>query len=76
MVKNGLLSSSQHQYLLNPYHTITEKQNKLTCIAVTLSEDCVEKFLQCLEETSDYEPHETLLKKIRNGKHQDTMNVA
>ena len=68
MVKNGLLSSSQHQYFLNPYHTTYDKQNKLTCIAVTLNEDCVERFLQCLQETSEYEPHETLLKKIRIGK--------
>lgn len=67
MVKNGLLSSSQHQYFLNPYHTTNDKQNKLTCIAVTINEDCVERFLKCLEETSDYEPHETLLKKIRDG---------
>lgn len=67
MVKHGLLSSSQHQYLLNPYHTSNDKQNKITCIAVTASEDCVEKFLLCLQETSYYEPHETLLKKIREG---------
>ena len=68
MVKNGLLSSSQHQDLLNPYHTSNAKKHQLTCIIVTLDEDCVEKFLQCLEETSHYEPHETLLKKIRNSK--------
>ena len=68
MVTNGLLSSSQHEYLLSPYHTSNDKKHKLTCIAVTLNEDSVEKFLHCLEETSHYEPHETLLKKIRNGK--------
>ena len=68
MVKHGLLTSSEHQYFLNPYHTSNDKQNKLTCIAVTASEEGVEKFLLCLEETCHYEPHETLLKKIRDGK--------
>ena len=68
MVKNGLLTPSQHQYFLNPYHTFNDKQNKLTCIAVTANEECVEKFLLCLQETSYYKPHETLLKRIRDGK--------
>ena len=68
MVKYGLLTSNEHQYFLHPYHTPNDKQNKLTCIAVTASEDGVEKFLLCLEETRHYEPHETLLKKIRDGK--------
>ena len=67
MVQNGLLTSNQHQYFLNPYHTSDEKQRELACIVVTSSEDCVEKFLQCLLETSDYEPHEKLLKKIHNS---------
>lgn len=68
MVQKGLLTSSQHEYLLNPYHTSDDKQRKLTCIVVTASEDYVERFLECLKETSIYEPHEVLLKKIQNGK--------
>ena len=68
MVKNSLLTSNDHQYFLNQYHTSHEKQQKFTCIVVTANEGSVEKFLECLSETSHYEPHEILLKKIRNSK--------
>ena len=46
----------------------SEKKRRLAIIIVRLSEDCVKTFLQCLESTSDYLPHNSLLKKIRDGK--------
>jgi len=68
LISHRLLSHSQIDYFNNPYAPQIEKQRKLAFILATLSEDCVEKVLKCLENTSDYGPHESLLKMIRAGK--------
>lgn len=65
MVKYGLLTQGQQDYLSNPVHTSTTKKNKLCSIILALDDNCVKKFLQCLSETSDYDPHKQLLHKIR-----------
>lgn len=64
----GLVTTDEVGYFNDQHVLSPDKQRKLGSIIVTLSEDYVEKFMCCLEETRDYDPHNTLLKKIRDGK--------
>ena len=65
MMNYGLLTREQQEYLCNPAHTPCAKGRKLCTIILSFNESCVKKFIQCLAETSDYEPHRELLQKIR-----------
>jgi len=67
MLAHGLLTQGQWEYCLNPHVMTTEKQRKLAYTIVTYSEECAQKFIQCLKNTSDYAPHDDLLKKILDG---------
>ena len=65
MTELKLITSDQQQDLINPMHTTATKQQKLCSIILGLPEDCVNKFLHCLLETSyDYEPHKQLYDKL------------
>ena len=64
MVQQGLVTLDQQQYLSNPYHTMSMKQQRLCSIVLGLPEDCVHQFLHCLLETSYYEPHNQLYVKL------------
>ena len=65
MMKYGLLTLDQQQQLTSLHVTTTKKQQTLCGIVLALGEVHVDKFLQCLSETSSYEPHNTLVKKIK-----------
>ena len=65
MIQYGLLTKAQQEYLSSPANTSFAKGQKLCTIVLSFDESCVEKFLQCLSETSHYEPHRELLQKIR-----------
>ena len=73
LISHGLLNRAQQEYLAHRFHTLAEKQQELRGILLTLNESCVKKFLQCLSETSDYEPHKQLLRKIQCKLH--TMQI-
>ena len=60
MVQEGLVTPAQQQFLSSPLHTRDEKQQKLYSIVLELPEDCVDQFINCLSETSQYEPHKKL----------------
>ena len=64
LISHGLLSPDQQERLNHPLLTPTKKQQELCGILLRLNEDRVEKFLQCLSETSSYDPHKQLLNKI------------
>ena len=61
----GLLTKAQQEYLSSPANTPCAKRQNLCTIMLFFDESCVEKFLQCLSESSHYEPHRELLQKIR-----------
>ena len=64
----GLLTRSDSEYFISSAHTTVEKQQRLTCLAISLNEECVEKFLKCLSQTAvEYAPHSSLLEKIQKG---------
>ncbi|XP_065900738.1 uncharacterized protein [Dysidea avara] len=66
MVSRNLLTPEQYRYCYNRHILLPEKQQTLGFIVTTISEDCVEKFLQCLEKTGrSYQPHSELLAKIK-----------
>jgi len=67
MLAHGLLTPEHCEYIFNPHVESTEKQRKLGFLIVTFSEECAQKFLQCLKNTRDYAPHDDLLKKILDG---------
>lgn len=68
LIKRGLINKTDHEYFLNSLHTPTDKRSKLIFLIISLPESCVEKFLDCLSQTShDYAPHGSLLEKIRDG---------
>ena len=67
LISNGIVTPSDHQYFISQAYTDIQKQQKLACLVVSLEESHVEMFLQCLADTSDYAPHDTLLKTIRKG---------
>ena len=66
LVSHGLLTPKQRDYLTNPLHSSAEKQQELCGILLRLNERSVKKFLQCLSETSDYDPHKQLLSKLQS----------
>ena len=69
MVQEGLVTPDQQQYLSIPYHTPGMKQQKLCSIVIELPESCVDKFINCLSETSNYEPHKQLYDKLYEFRH-------
>ena len=64
MVQEGLITPDQQQYLNSPYHTISEKQQKLFSIVIELPEGFVDKFKNCLLQTISYGPHKLLHDKL------------
>ena len=66
MMTYGLLTLGQYQQLTSGYTTNANKLHTLCGIVLALSEDHVDKFLQCLSDTSYYGPHNSLLDKIKN----------
>ena len=72
LMKHGLISRLDQDYFMNQTHTDMEKQNRLTCLVVSLNEECADKFLECLSQSAvDYAPHGTLLKKIQSDMSPD-----
>jgi len=67
-MSHGFLTPEQVDCFSNIHNVRVEKQQKLSLIIVKLSEEIVEEFLQCLESTSHYKLHNSLLNKIRDGK--------
>ena len=60
-----LLTFKQVEYLTHSAYTPTERKQKLCNILVTLDENDVEKFLQCLSKTDYIPPHKKLLEMIQ-----------
>ena len=60
-----LLTTEQQDYLTHISYTSTNKMQKLCNILLSLDENDIKKFLQCLSHTSDHEPHKKLLEKIK-----------
>ena len=68
LTKHGLVTRFDLEYFTSSSHTSVEKQRKLMCLAISLNEKCVEKFLECLSQTvGEYAPHGELLEKICNS---------
>jgi len=65
LISYGLLTPEQRDCLTHLAFT-TEKRQKLCGILLRLDESGVKKFLQCLSETSDYDPHKQLLEMIQS----------
>ena len=65
MMNYGLLTREEQDYFSNSPDTPCAKGRRLCTIILSFNESCVDKFLRCLAETSDYEPHRQLLQKIR-----------
>ena len=72
MVQECLVAPNQLQYFNNPFHTLSDKQQKLCSIIIELPEDCVDKFIQCLYKTSYYEPHKQLYDKLYESRPLET----
>ena len=66
LISHGLLTPNQRDYLTHPLRTPAETKQELCGILLSLNERSVKKFLQCLSETSDYDPHKQLLNKIQS----------
>ena len=66
LISHGLLTPNQREHLTHPLRTSAETKQELCGILLSLDERCVKKFLQCLSETSDYNPHKQLLNKIQS----------
>ena len=66
MMQKGLLTADEYEYLIDSHHPMGERRQKLSSIILGLPEDCVDKFLYCLQETGDrgYEPHRKLHDKL------------
>ena len=65
LMSYGLVTPEQQEYLTHIAYTPTDKKQKLCYILLGLDENDVKKFLQCLSETSNHEPHKQLLEKIQ-----------
>ena len=65
LVSYRLLTPEQQDYLTHSAYTSSNKIQKLCNILLRLDESNIKKFLQCLSETSDYDPHKQLLEKIQ-----------
>ena len=60
-----LLTTENLDYLTHISYTSTNKMQKLCNILLSLDENGIKKFLQCLSHTSDHKPHKKLLEKIK-----------
>ena len=69
MLQEGLVTSNDYEYLNNSHYSMSERRQKLSNIILGLPEDCVDKFLHCLKETSYYEPHKQLHAKLYESLH-------
>lgn len=67
LMSQRLLTRDHIDYFNNPHVSRIQRQRKMGFILAMLDEECVKKFLQCLSSTSDYGPHESLLKRISAG---------
>ena len=67
LIACGILSYEQQEFLLQITFTNSQKMNKLLNILLTLDEKGVKSFLKCLDETSQFKPHKTLLEKIQGN---------
>ena len=69
LLSRGLLTDTQMDTLSSTNNlNFSEKKNYLLCnVLLKLSEDNVDKFLECLKDTSGYGPHDELLKTINKG---------
>ena len=67
LIQHGLITRHDNDYFIHHSYTNAEKQSKLTCLVVSLNEDYVDKFLDCLSQTSNFAPHDTLWNKIQSG---------
>ena len=65
LVSYGLLTPEQQDYLTHLAYTSCDKKQKLCKILLRLDENDVKKFLLCLSQTDDYDPHKQLLEKIQ-----------
>jgi len=66
MISYSMLTPEQEDYFNNSMLTVAVRQRTFCCLIVRLNEECVETFLQCLEETNHYQPHKVLLEKLRS----------
>jgi len=66
LISYGLLTPEQQDYLIHSAYTPFDKRQKLCSILLRLDESGVKKFLQCLSETSYYDPHKQLLEIIQS----------
>lgn len=69
MIACGLVTRSDQEYFLNEHHTPGDKQLKMTCLILSLTEKSVELFIKCLSQTADNcAAHGELLETLRKGK--------
>ena len=65
LIAKGLLTDDQRDVLSHQNQTNSAKKEYLLCnVLLKFTKESVNKFLDCLRETSHYEPHNELLKII------------
>jgi len=72
LVKQGLTTQSDKETLTHPYSTNFDKINHLTEILPKKGDGWLDKFIKCLEESSEGTGHSKMVKELkiaREGKH-------
>ena len=68
LLGKGLVTAVQVENLSDKNQISSAKKEYLLCnVLIRLSEKNVNKFVECLKETSNYDPHNELLRIINNG---------
>ena len=77
LITKRLLTDAQQDTLSKESSTLSYKKQYLLCnVLMKFTEGSVDKFLECLKETSNYGPHDELLKIITTGKYVRTLYVC
>ena len=68
LIAKGLVTDAQQDILSNSTQTLSDLKQYLLCnVLLKFPEGSVDKFIECLRETSNYDPHDELLKIIISG---------
>lgn len=67
LIEKDLITLDEREYLLNPIHLDGDKINKLMAWLPKKGPDALNRFILCLDDSSDGTSHDVLAKKIKKA---------
>lgn len=67
LIEQNLITPDEREYLMNALHLDADKINKLMMSLPKKGPDALDKFILCLDDSSDGTGHDALAKRIRKA---------